>query len=162
MLRMLALGAAVAGGQPGKKPKPLNPGPIFGFALLVVIGIVSVAGYTHHLTVGLLIIAPIICAAIVLVGAVAHSLPPKTGGSADSIPRMKQVYALMSASCPVCHARPGATCTKVGTEPMAIVDTQWNTRCHFKRMERAVQYHMVTRDEMIAQWDGNVPEGLHI
>lgn len=163
LFRALGLGAAMlSNGKP--PPKPLNPGPIFGALLLVVIAVVAVAGYVRHLTVGLLIVAPIICAVIILVGAIAHNMPAKTGsgGSADSIARMRQVWRLLSADCPVCRARPGVTCTVIGEEPLALLDAQWKTMCHFRRMEKAVRYRMVNRDDIIAQWDGRVPEGLHL
>lgn len=162
LFRALGLGAAMlSNGKP--PPKPLNPGPIFGAALLVVIGIVAVAGYQRHLTVGLLVVAPLVCAGIVLVGAVAHGMKgtKPSGGSADSVPRMKQIYNLLSADCPVCKAAPGITCT-ADDKPYAIVDIQWNTLCHLARMEKAVRYRMVSRDDMIAQWNGKVPEGLDI
>lgn len=161
MLRAFGLGAAMlSNGKP--PPKPLNPGPIFGTVLLAVIGIVAVAGYERHLTVGLLVIAPVVCAVVVLVGAVCHGARrAPSGGSADSLARMKQVYNLLSAICPVCHAQPGATC-KTDRNPYVIVDTKWNTVCHFKRMETAVRYHMVTRADMIAQFPSGLPEGLNL
>ena len=161
MLRALGLGASMlSNGKP--PPKPLNPGPIFGALLLFVIGIVAVAGYHRHLTVGLLVIAPIICAGIVICGAIANGMKNSapTGGSADSIARMNQVYKLMSADCPVCKAQPGATCT--GDPPYAIVDSKWNTIAHFKRIEKAVRYRMVSRADIIAQFGGQLPEGLNV
>jgi hypothetical protein len=162
MLRAFGLGAAMlSNGKP--PPKPLNPGPVFGFALLAVIGIVAASGYTHHLTVGLLAVAPLICAALVLCGAVSHGARrTPTGGSADSIPRMRQVYALLSADCDVCKAAPGITCKADGLHPYAIVDTKWNTLCHFQRIEKAVRYRMVTRAAMIAQFGGALPKGLNL
>ena len=162
MLRAFGLGAAMlSNGKP--PPKPLNPGPIFGTVLLAVIGIVAVAGYERHLTVGLLVIAPVVCAVVVLVGAVCHGARrAPSGGSADSLARMKQVYNLLSAVCPVCRALPGITCKADTDHPYAIVDTKWNTFCHFARIEKAVRYHMVSRAEMIAQFGGDIPEGLNI
>ena len=162
MLRLFGLGAAMlSNGKP--PPKPLNPGPIFGAALLVVIGIVAVAGYHRHLTVALLVIAPLVCVALVLVGAIVHSVSTSVDtGSPDKLRRMKQVYNLLSADCPVCKAAPGITCKATSDKPYAIVDTQWNTLCHFARMEKAVRYRMVSRADMIAQFDNHVPEGLDI
>jgi hypothetical protein len=162
LFRAFGLGASMlSNGNP--PPKPLNPGPVFGFGLLVVIGIVALSGYERHLTVGLLIIAPLVCAALVLVGAITHSTATSVPtDSHDKLRRMKQLYALLSADCPVCKALPGITCIAGDDKPYAIVDTQWNTLCHFARMEKAVRYHMVSRADMIAQFGGNAPEGLNL
>lgn len=161
MLRLIAFG--IAASSNGKPPqKPLNPGPLFGFGLLVVIGIVAASGYSHHLTVGLLVIAPIVCAVLVLVGAVVHSMSTSVPGSHDKLRRMKQVQALLQPRCTVCGARPGASCTTVGENAEVLLDAQWNTRCHFPRMEAAVRDGYAPRAEVIAQWDGKVPEGLHL
>lgn len=166
MLRLLMLGAAVAnGGQPARKPKPMNGGPITALAVLLVVGVVAVIGWQHHLTVTLLVVTPLIVSAIILVGTVIKSMAaakPLDRVDPDAIPRMKQVQALLSAPCPICHAQPGATCEKVPGKPVALIDSKWNTLCHFGRMEKAVQYRMVTRADLIAQWDGHVPEGLKL
>src|ERR1700722_16103158 len=162
MLRAFGLGAAMlSNGKP--PPKPLNPGPLFGTLLIIVIGVVAAAGIARHLTVGLLVIAPLVCTALVLIGAVSHrERRAPTGGSATSIEREKRVYALLSAECDVCRAAPGITCSTDRQHPYAIVDAQWNTLCHFQRIEKAVRYRMAKRDDVIAQFGGALPKGLNV
>jgi hypothetical protein len=143
----------------------MNGGAI---GLMTIIGCVTVfvwGNATHNWTVTWFVVVPIICAFGIALGTIIKNAPkaPPTAVNRDELPRMKQVYALLSAPCPVCRAQPGAACTddKSG-KPLALIDRKWNTLCHFKRMEKAVQYGMVSRADMIAQWNGQLPEGLNL
>jgi hypothetical protein len=151
---------------PGPRKKPTGLGPL---VMLEIVGfgvVFTVAGYNHDLAaiVPLFLIAPLVIGLSLLLtvlgrGTVreARMLPSKT-----ALKRMKQVNLLLQPPCKVCGARPGDPCTPKPDKPAALLDAKWNTICHFPRMETAVRAGFVSRADVIAQWNGNVPEGLHL
>jgi hypothetical protein len=144
--------------QPGQRGGPITLLLIVGFGAYFVI-----AGLAH-VSMLLFVLAPVIIAVSLLGGIALKAVtsvrsvprPPK-----DSLVREQRVKLLMAASCPTCGAVPRMTC-KIDGNPYAILDAKWDTRCHFDRIERSVQLGFSRRADVIAQFGGQLPEGLHL
>lgn len=75
-----------------------------------------------------------------------------------------QAMALFQVDCPEprCKAVTGQPCKLIRFIPVARVDSGHSWYCHITRMKAAVESGDVDREQLVAQFDGHLPEGLSL
>ena len=78
--------------------------------------------------------------------------------------RVARTLKLFEIACTQkgCLAGPRHSCTAVSNVPVVLVDKSRKWYCHFDRMQDSVSYGFADRDDITAQFDGALPEGLDL
>jgi hypothetical protein len=78
--------------------------------------------------------------------------------------RVARTLKLYEIACPQkgCEASPLHSCKAVSNIPVVLVDKARKWYCHFDRMQDAVRYGFADREDITAQFDGSLPEGLEL
>jgi hypothetical protein len=171
MFRLLTY-TAIAAATPNKpntrKAKPINGGPIGVLVIVICVGVFVWGDASHNWTVMWFWLVPLICAFGIFLGAlIKAACKPKPlqrrSATNDNLARMKQVQALLKPTCPTCRAPFGASCKVTAIDvPYVLLDEKWRTFAHFSRIEQAVKLRLVGRNDIIAQFDNKIPDGLNI
>lgn len=74
--------------------------------------------------------------------------------------RTELTTRIFSVACTLCRAGPGTACPMGESVPVAMVSKHPVEFCHLERMRTAVVYGVVSRDDILAQFGNNAPEGL--
>jgi hypothetical protein len=189
MLGRLAVGltaAALTPSKPARQVKYRKPQGVGGcISVLGIVGCVTVfviGNATHTWTVLWFLTVPLICAAIIGLGQLTQAagrqhrmetalrnLPePKPEimtvsamrQRAKQITRLKRVHAILTASCPVCGSLYGVSCKVTPGVTHYVLDTERELYGHGLRIQKSIQKGFANLDDVVAQFDGNVPESL--
>lgn len=78
--------------------------------------------------------------------------------------RAARVRSLLRPTCTQrgCYARSTAPCEPVKGVPLVMLDTDRRLMVHFGRIKSAVDLGFAVRDDVVAQFGGNLPEGLEL
>lgn len=150
---------------------------IFGCVTVFVIG-----NATHTWTVMWFLVVPLVCAAIIGIGSLIQAagrqqsmttamrnLPdPKpeimTVGQmrqrAEQIKRLARVHAVLHASCPMCGSIYGVSCAVKPGVTHYLLDADRELFAHGLRIQKGLELGFINMNDLIAQFDGNVPESL--
>jgi hypothetical protein len=189
MLGRLALtlgAAALTPSKPARKANHPKPQGIGGcITVLGIVGCVTVfviGNATHTWTVMWFLVVPLICAAIIGIGSLTqaagrqHSMETalrnlpeakpeimtvgQMRGRADAIKRLRRVFGILSVGCPVCGSTMQVSCKVTPNMLHYVLDADRELYAHGLRIQRSIQEGRASLDEVIAQFDGNVPESL--
>jgi hypothetical protein len=67
---------------------------------------------------------------------------------------------LLARTCPLCFARTGVPCFPLRGQIWVVIGP--DVHCHPQRMSQAVRYKDISREAVIDQWGGNLPEGIEL
>jgi hypothetical protein len=189
MLGRLALTLGAAALTPSKPPRKVphrKPSGLGGcITVLGIAGCVTVfviGNATHTWTVMWFVTVPLICAAIIGIGQLTsaagrqHRMDTALRNLPDAKPeimtvsamrqrakqitRLKRVHAILTASCPVCGSLYGVSCKVTPGVTHYVLDTERDLYGHGLRIQKSIQKGFANLDDVIAQFDGNVPESL--
>lgn len=90
-----------------------------------------------------------------------ETVPP---AEAPEPPRTREqlLADLFAVSCDVCSAPPKIPCKMGIGKPVALVRKYPVAFCHFGRMTRAVQQGTAQAEDILAQFGGQLPEGVRL
>lgn len=74
--------------------------------------------------------------------------------------RMLRVAAILVAPCPACGAGEAEFCTFLPDEPTYMLDSDRTIVAHGKRIGNAVKTHTAKVTEVVAQFNGHVPDDV--
>lgn len=74
--------------------------------------------------------------------------------------RMLRIAAIIVARCPACNAGEAEFCTFLPDEPTYLLDRDRTIVAHGKRIGNAVKTHTAKVTEVVAQFNGHVPDDV--
>lgn len=74
--------------------------------------------------------------------------------------RMMRAARIIIAECPACGAEEASLCTFVEGEYVTVLDAERGIIAHNKRVGNAIKTHKAKVTEVVAQFDGHVPEDV--
>jgi hypothetical protein len=189
MLGRLAFTLGAAALTPSKPARQVPHRPPTGLGgCITVLGIVGcvtvfvIGNATHTWTVLWFITVPLICAAIIGLGqltsaagrqhrmeAAVRNLPdPKPEimtvsamrQRAEQIKRLARVHELIIVSCPMCGSGYGVSCAVKPGVTHYLLDAEREIFVHGLRIQKGIEKGYVNMNDLIAQFNGNVPESL--
>jgi len=189
MLGRLALGVMAAGLTPSKPPRNVKHkkpqgvgGCITVLGIIVCVTIFVIGDATHTWTVLWFITVPLICAAIIGIGQLTqaagrqHRMETAVRNLPDAKPeivtvrgmreqaaelkRTRRVAGVLGTRCSMCGSVPGVSCAMTPGVVIYLLDAKRDLYAHGIRIQRAISEGTATLDDVIAQFDGSVPESL--
>jgi hypothetical protein len=183
----LTLGAAAltpskpARQVPHKKPEGLG-GCITVLGIVGCVTVFVIGNATHTWTVLWFLTVPLICAAIIGIGQLTsaagrqHRMETAVRNLPDAKPeimtvsamrqrasdikRLARVHAVLHASCPMCGSIYGVSCAVTPGVTHYLLDDSRELFAHGLRIQKGLELGWINMDDLIAQFDGKVPESL--
>jgi hypothetical protein len=180
MLGRLAVGLATP--QRQGTPQPRSGGCLGVLGVALCTGIFMYGDATRTWTVMWFVVMPLICAAFVAAGWIIKGLGK--GNSVQSairnmpdapaeitsvkgmreramqIKRLHRVADLLNVTCPLCSSAPGVSCAVKSGNMHYLLDEERGLIAHGLRIQKAVAEGEAGVDDVVAQFDGRVPESL--
>lgn len=164
-----------------------SQGIICTAVLVAGVALMTIEGCTHTLNLTSAILVPVISAIVILISCMVRGVSKPQGGKkvvakyavnpaphtgaqttswremkqrADLLTRRYRIAALIVPDCPICRATTGQSCTINAEDRFTLLDKAENIRVHNMRIQKAVMEGWAKADDVIAQFDGRLPEGL--
>lgn len=183
MLGRLVFGLGLAAVTPSKPARraPVKSGSIGVLAIVIAVAVMVAGNVTHTWTLMWFIVIPLVLSLFIAIGNIQKHAERKSSVNkalarmpvqkpvttvaemrerAGQITRNRRVAALLMPQCPVCAVVTGQSCTQVPGITVYLLDKSRDVYAHSLRIQKAVATGAALKDEVAAQFGGNIPERL--